>query len=167
MLKRAGRSVTTVSLKSAAAICSRFVRVQCSGTFHCGSGGFDFSSNNSHICGGSPAPRLFRWFYRAPPVTEIPGCQMRPITIFCLLLIEIVILSQLNVNAQCQRVFGGGTSPASIGVRAFTNTLLLRAQRPGYGKWTIGPRQFVRKSARATFPSIERSRVAIIAGWSS
>ena len=50
MLKEAGRSVTTVSLKSAAAICSRFVRVQCSATFHCDSGGFDFQVEQlSHL----------------------------------------------------------------------------------------------------------------------
>ncbi len=49
-VKEAGRSVTTVSLKSAAAICSRFVRVQCSATFHCDSGGFDFEVEQlSHL----------------------------------------------------------------------------------------------------------------------
>jgi hypothetical protein len=52
-----------------------------------------------------------------------------------------------------------------VGASVFTKASLYRDHLPGYGKWMNPPHQCAREAARSTLDSMERTTVAILAGF--
>src|SRR5580704_10675881 len=95
---RTGVPFVNRTRKPRAAIGWRLISAQCAYNRTVISGDSDFPGNYYQLASGSPALRLFRWFYRAPPGPENLDAAMTPAESSSLLDDSNMRLSDANVN---------------------------------------------------------------------